>query len=168
VYGQGTAVVNREQTELIRGAVSINEYTLVSDPLRPFTGASDLRRWCTDRDSAFREQITPRGLLSPSSPNPAQNKPGEWEMSSTQQRLNQVFRDLFEDDELEINRDTTAQDVEGWDSVQHVSLVIKVEKAFGVRFSSAEVAQLKNVGELLDMIDSKQNGQAPDRTSSRK
>jgi acyl carrier protein len=52
-------------------------------------------------------------------------------MTNTLEKLNQVFQDLFDDDELEVNRDTQAEDVEGWDSVTHVSLMIKVEKVFG-------------------------------------
>ncbi len=66
--------------------------------------------------------------------------------------LNEIFREVFEDDELQITRETTAQDVEGWDSLMHVTLIVNVERAFGVRFSSAEVAGLKNVGELEDLI----------------
>ena len=74
-------------------------------------------------------------------------------MTNTLEKLNQVFQDLFDDDELEVNRDTQAEDVEGWDSVTHVSLMIKVEKVFGLKFTSAQVSSLKNVGELVDLID---------------
>jgi acyl carrier protein len=76
-------------------------------------------------------------------------------MTNTLEKLNQVFQDLFDDDELEVNRDTQAEDVEGWDSVTHVSLMIKVEKVFGLKFTSAQVSSLKNVGELVDLIDVK-------------
>ena len=76
-------------------------------------------------------------------------------MTDTLQELNQVFQDFFEDDELKINRDTQAEDVEGWDSVRHVSLMVKIEKTFGMRFTSSQVASLKNVGELVDLIDAK-------------
>jgi acyl carrier protein len=61
-------------------------------------------------------------------------------MTNTLEKLNQVFQDLFDDDELEVNRDTQAEDVEGWDSVTHVSLMIKVEKVFGLKFTSAQVS----------------------------
>lgn len=77
-------------------------------------------------------------------------------MSNTLERLNDVFREVFDDDELTTSRQTTAADVENWDSLMHVTLVINVEKVFGVRFSSSEVAGLKNVGELVDLIDTKQ------------
>ena len=70
-------------------------------------------------------------------------------------RLTEVFQDVFDDDELTINRETTAADVEGWDSMMHVTLLINVEKAFGIKFTSSEVARLKSVGDLLDLIDTK-------------
>jgi acyl carrier protein len=70
-------------------------------------------------------------------------------------RLNEVFQQVFDDDELVVDRSTTADDVEGWDSMMHVTLMINVEKAFGVKFTSSEVASLKNVGELADLLDRK-------------
>jgi acyl carrier protein len=76
-------------------------------------------------------------------------------MSDRLGRLNQVFRDVFDDDELEISRRTTADDVEGWDSLMHVTLIVNVEKAFKVKFSSSEVAALRDVGELIDLIDAR-------------
>ena len=60
---------------------------------------------------------------------------------------------MFEDDELEINAQTTAADVEGWDSLAHVTLMINVEKRFGVKFRSSDIARLKRVGELMDLIN---------------
>jgi acyl carrier protein len=69
--------------------------------------------------------------------------------------LTKVFRDVFDDEDIELTRDTTAEDIEGWDSLMHVTLLVNVEKAFGVKFSSSEVARLKSVGDLADLIDSK-------------
>jgi acyl carrier protein len=77
-------------------------------------------------------------------------------MSETLDRLNGVFQQVFDDDELDVGRETTAKDVEGWDSLMHVTLLINVEKAFGVRFSSSEVASLQRVGDLADLIEAKQ------------
>jgi acyl carrier protein len=68
------------------------------------------------------------------------------------ERLNRVFQQVFDDDELQIDRQTSAKDVEGWDSLMHVTLIVNVEKAFKVKFSSSEVASLKDVGDLLDLI----------------
>jgi acyl carrier protein len=76
-------------------------------------------------------------------------------MGDTLTRLNDVFREVFEDDELRVSPKTTAQDVEGWDSLMHVTLVVNVEKVFGVKFSSSEIAGLKNVGELAALIERK-------------
>ena len=76
-------------------------------------------------------------------------------MSNTLSRLTDVFQDVFDNDELELTRETTATDVENWDSLMHVTLIIDVEKEFKVRFSSSEIAALKTVGELVDLVDSK-------------
>ena len=73
--------------------------------------------------------------------------------TSTLERLTQVFRDVFEEDDLVLTRATTARDIPAWDSVMHVTLMISAERAFKLRFRSGEVAGLKNVGELVDLID---------------
>jgi len=72
--------------------------------------------------------------------------------SDALQRLNTVFRDLFEDDGIEVHDKMTAEDVDGWDSVTHITLVLTTEREFGVKFSAAEVGALKNVGEMIDLI----------------
>jgi acyl carrier protein len=72
---------------------------------------------------------------------------------STLEKLNEVMCEVFEDDDLVVSRATRARDVAAWDSVMHVTLMIAVERAFGVRFKSGNVAGLKNVGELADLID---------------
>jgi acyl carrier protein len=66
--------------------------------------------------------------------------------------LNNIFRNIFEDEDLVVRRETTAADVPGWDSLQHVSLILRVESRFGIRLSSSEVADLKSVGDLIDII----------------
>jgi acyl carrier protein len=67
-------------------------------------------------------------------------------------KLTQVFRDVFDDDQLTIGPKTTARDVEGWDSLVHIQLLVAVEKAFGMRFNTGEVAGLANVGEMVQYI----------------
>ena len=74
-------------------------------------------------------------------------------MSSTLARVTEVFRDVFEDETLEVTRDTSARDIEDWDSLMHVSLVVAVEREFAVRFSSGDVARLHDVGALVDLIE---------------
>ncbi len=76
-------------------------------------------------------------------------------MSQTLTELNDVFQEVFDDDEITVERETSAKDIEEWDSLMHVNLVLAVEKRFGVRFTSTEVASLQNVGELCDLIDRK-------------
>ena len=69
-------------------------------------------------------------------------------------RLQKVFREVFDNDELVISRQTTAADVDDWDSINHVNLVLAVEREFKVRLSSSGIANLKNVGELADLLAS--------------
>lgn len=66
--------------------------------------------------------------------------------------LNEVFQDEFDDDELTVNDNTTAADVEDWDSLEHINLVVAVEKKFGMKFNMGEVNSMKNVGEMVDII----------------
>ncbi len=67
-------------------------------------------------------------------------------------RLNQVFRDVFDDDGISLSRATTAADIEDWDSLEHINLMAAVESEFGIRLSMGEVSTMKNVGELVDII----------------
>jgi acyl carrier protein len=67
--------------------------------------------------------------------------------------ITDVFHQVFDDEELVVTRETTAGDVEGWDSLTHVTLMLAIEKRFGVKFKSAQVASLKNVGELIDLVE---------------
>ncbi len=76
-------------------------------------------------------------------------------VSDTLDSLNEVFRTVFDDDDLTVAAETTAKDVDGWDSMMHVRLLINVEKNFKIKFSFSEMAGLKNVGELVALIDSK-------------
>lgn len=71
------------------------------------------------------------------------------------QKLTTIFRDVFDEDNLPVTPQTTADDVDGWDSLTHVRLVLAVSKAFGVRFSAAEIGGLKNVGEFATLIEQK-------------
>ena len=69
------------------------------------------------------------------------------------ERLQPIFRDVFDDEDITVRPETTAEDVEGWDSLMHVSLMINIERAFGVRFSTTEVASMTNVGELARLLE---------------
>lgn len=76
-------------------------------------------------------------------------------MADTLAEVSQIICDVFDDDELSITRSTTAAEVPAWDSLMHVTLVLQTEAAFGIKFSSSEIANLKNVGELVDLVDSR-------------
>jgi len=68
------------------------------------------------------------------------------------EKLTSVFRSFFDDPNLTIGEGTTAKDIDDWDSVAHVSLMVAVEKAFGVRFTTREVQTLANVGDFARLI----------------
>lgn len=82
-------------------------------------------------------------------------------MEEIRDQVQDVFRDVFEDPTLVINERTTAEDVEGWDSLAHINLIIAIEKRLGVKFATAEISRLKedgtNVGTLLDLVARKRH-----------
>jgi acyl carrier protein len=69
--------------------------------------------------------------------------------------LQEIFRDLFDDDDIVLSDSTSAKDIARWDSLQNVKLMIRIERAFKVKFGTGEVVGLKNVGELLSLIEKK-------------
>ena len=71
------------------------------------------------------------------------------------EKLQEVFRDVFDDEDIVLGDEMTADDIEAWDSLAHIQLIVAVEKAFSVKFSTAEVQRLKNVGEFIMLIGSK-------------
>ena len=68
------------------------------------------------------------------------------------ERLNEVFRDVFDDETIKVKDTTTADDIEDWDSLEHINLVVAVEKCFGNKFTMGEVTGMKNVGAMADII----------------
>jgi acyl carrier protein len=71
------------------------------------------------------------------------------------QQLSGIFEDVFDDDSIIVNEDTVAADVDGWDSLAHIRLIVSIEKAFRLRFSAAEIAALQNVGDMAALIQKK-------------
>jgi acyl carrier protein len=69
--------------------------------------------------------------------------------------LTDVFREVFDDASIEIRDAMTAKDVEEWDSLNHINLIVAVEQKFGIRFTTKEVSNLANVGEFIALIASK-------------
>lgn len=72
-----------------------------------------------------------------------------------QNRLNTIFCEVFDDDDITITPATTADDVDGWDSLSHVNLIVTIESRFNITFSQKELLTFKNVGDLLNSIRSK-------------
>jgi acyl carrier protein len=70
-------------------------------------------------------------------------------------KLTGVFREVFDEDDLKLMPETTADDVDGWDSLSHIRLILAVSKSFGVKFSASEIGGLKNVGEFVELIQKK-------------
>jgi acyl carrier protein len=70
-------------------------------------------------------------------------------------RLTRIMRDVLDDDSLVLTPETTAHDVKEWDSVNHVTLIVAIEEAFGIKFKSAELEKMKNVGQLVEQIQKK-------------
>ena len=66
--------------------------------------------------------------------------------------LNEVFRDVFDDESIEVNDETTSDDIEDWDSLEHINLIAAVEQEFGIKFNMGQVVTMKNVGEMVDFI----------------
>ena len=75
--------------------------------------------------------------------------------TKTLQELSAIMRDVLDDPGLTLTRTTTAQDVEGWDSMVNITFIVEVERRFGIKFKTAEVEEMRDVGEMIDMIAAK-------------
>ena len=69
--------------------------------------------------------------------------------------VNKIFIDVLDDDTIVLREETTADDIEEWDSLNHVRLIIALEKHFNIRFTSSEIRRFKNVGDMCEAITSK-------------
>ena len=69
--------------------------------------------------------------------------------------LQEVFRNVLEDEDIMLTSSTTADDLDGWDSMNHIFIVVELEKRFSVKFQAAEMEELKNVGELAALLRQK-------------
>ena len=74
-------------------------------------------------------------------------------------KTTEIFRDVFDDESIVVTDDTTAADIEDWDSLTHITLVHEIEDAFLYKFSMKEVLGMKNVGEMLDILAKHTGGQ---------
>ena len=69
------------------------------------------------------------------------------------ERLNEVFRDVFGEDDITVADETTAADITGWDSLRHITLLAAIEDEFDIEFSMGQTVKMKNVGEMVDFIE---------------
>ncbi len=74
------------------------------------------------------------------------------DVKELKKRLTEVFRDVFDDESIVITADTTADDIEDWDSIEHITLIGAVEDEFGMKFKMGEVSGMNNVGEMMKII----------------
>ena len=77
------------------------------------------------------------------------------ERSEIFKKVNEIFCDELDNEDIVLNDDTTADDVEEWDSLSHVQLIVAIEKAFGIKFTSNEILSWSNVGQLVDSIENR-------------
>ena len=71
------------------------------------------------------------------------------------QRLTEIFQDIFDEDSIEVTPKLSADDVDGWDSLTHIRLVLTIEKVFKIKFSTSEIVKLENVSDLVALIQGK-------------
>ena len=74
------------------------------------------------------------------------------ERSEIFEKLNEIFRDVFDDDSITVTDSTSAADIEDWDSLTHITLISEVEEEFGIKFVMKVVILMQNVGEIVDII----------------
>jgi acyl carrier protein len=79
-------------------------------------------------------------------------------MATILEQLNDIFIDVLENDDIVLTEETTAADIDEWDSLNHIQLVVAIEKHFKIRFTSKEIQSWKNVGELVNSISQKISG----------
>lgn len=77
------------------------------------------------------------------------------ERSEIFKKVNEIFCDELDNEDIVLNDHTTADDVEEWDSLSHVQLIVAIEKAFGIKFTSNEILSWSNVGQLVDSIENR-------------
>jgi len=70
-------------------------------------------------------------------------------------RLTEIFHDVFDEDSIELTPELSAKDVDGWDSLAHIRLILTVEKAFKIKFSTSEIGKLENVGDPVKLIEAR-------------
>ena len=73
-------------------------------------------------------------------------------MSNRSTQLEEIFQNVFDEDSIQLTPQLSVKDVDGWDSLTHIRLMLTVEKAFKIEFTSSEIGKLENVGDLVGLI----------------
>lgn len=68
-------------------------------------------------------------------------------------QLTEIFRNIFDDEDIVLSDDTTADDIEDWDSLEQINLLVAIEKKFSIKFQLADVSHLENVGAMVDLVE---------------
>ena len=76
-------------------------------------------------------------------------------MSNYIKEFESLFKEILENEDIILTNDTTAQEIDEWDSINHIYLVVEIEKHYKIKFSSSEILQWKNVGEMIDSVKAK-------------
>lgn len=76
-------------------------------------------------------------------------------MADTLSLLEPIFRDVLDNPGLHLSRESSAANVDGWDSLAHINLILSIEQQFGIKFALGELEDLKNLGELIDLMEQK-------------
>lgn len=69
--------------------------------------------------------------------------------------LQAIFRDIFDDNEIVLNNETTSDDIEDWDSLTHMQLIVEIEQKYNIRFTTAEIKKATNIGEFVQIMEAK-------------
>jgi len=69
--------------------------------------------------------------------------------------INRIFKDIFDDESIEVSDDTNADDIEDWDSLEQINILVAIEKKFNIKFTIRDVESLENVGQTVDLIERK-------------
>lgn len=88
-------------------------------------------------------------------PNTGKNRGISVEKQDILQQVQEIVRDITDNDDVTLTLDTKAEDVDGWDSVNHIKIILGIESEFGIRFEVDEINQSENVGDLVDLVSSK-------------
>jgi acyl carrier protein len=107
---------------------------------------------------AWRVVAAYGALNSGKHPASLKGEPSGMEEQQIYDRLTEIFVDVFDEDSIKVTPELSAKDVDGWDSLTHIRLILTVEKVFKIKFSTVEIGKLKNVGELVALIKARAQG----------